>query len=55
MYLGGEENISGYENGIVYVKNPNLIDVLMLDCLIKENAVTLNTEDYDLIKKYYDL
>ena len=54
-YLGGEENISGYENGIVYVKNPNLIDVLMLDCLIKENAVTLNTEDYDLIKKYYDL
>lgn len=54
-YLGGEENIVGIENGLVYVKNPNLIDILMLDCLIKENAVTLNTEDYDLIKKYYDL
>ena len=53
-YLGGEENISSIDNGLVYVKNPNLIDILMLDCLIKENAVTLNTEDYDLIKKYYD-
>lgn len=54
-YLGGEENISSIDNGLVYVKNPNLIDILMLDCLIKENAVTLNTEDYDLIKKHCDL
>lgn len=54
-YLGGEKNIVGIENGLVYVKNPNLIDILMLDCLIKENAVTLNTEDYDLIKENYDL
>lgn len=53
-YLGGEKNIVELEQGIVYVKNPNLINILQIDCLINENAVTLNSEDYDLLKKYYD-
>lgn len=53
-YLGGEKNIVELQEGIVVVKNPNLIDILRLDCIIKENAITLNEEDYDILKKYLE-
>ena len=53
-YLGGEKNIVEFQEGIVVVKNPNLIDIIHLDCIIKENAITLNEEDYDILKKYLE-
>ena len=45
-YLGGEENISSIDNGLVYVKNPNLIDIL-----IKKNLpyITIKNEKLNLI------
>ena len=51
--LGGDENIVKAENGTVIVSNPNLIDVLKLDCEIHENTVTLYYDDYLLLKEYY--
>lgn len=51
--LGGDENIIKAENGSVIVSNPNLIDVLKVDCEIHENTVTLYYDDYLLLKEYY--
>ncbi len=51
--LGGDENIIKIENGSVIVSNPNLIDVLKVDCEIHENTVTLYYDDYLLLKEYY--
>ena len=51
--LGGDENIIKVENGSVIVSNPNLIDVLKVDCEIHENTVTLYYDDYLLLKEYY--
>ena len=46
-------NIIKVENGSVIVSNPNLIDVLKVDCEIHENTVTLYYDDYLLLKEYY--
>lgn len=51
--LGGDENIIKAEKGTVIVSNPNLIDILKVDCEIHENAVTLYYDDYLLLKEYY--
>lgn len=51
--IGGENNIESVMNGKVYVKNPNLINVLKLDCEIHNNEVTLLKDDFELLSKYY--
>lgn len=51
--LGGERNIEGLEQGILYVKNPNLIDILKVDCDIHQNQVSLIDNDYELLKEYF--
>ncbi|MBR3149833.1 MAG: hypothetical protein IKF64_06660 [Eubacterium sp.] len=42
--LGGRDNIVRIKNGSVVVRNPNLIDVIRLDCEISENTVVLSRE-----------
>ncbi len=49
--LGGMENIKTVKNGRVYVENPNLINILKLDCDVRQNVITLAKEDYEVIKK----
>lgn len=51
--LGGDRNIIRIRNGHVYVKNPNLIDILKLDCDIHSNEVTLIQNDLDLLQNYF--
>lgn len=51
--LGGAENIVKTENDCVIVSNPNLIDVLKVDCEIHENKVTLYCDDFLLLKEYF--
>lgn len=50
--LGGEDNIEKVTDISVIVKNPNLINVLKLDCDIKENIVTLYYDELELLKQY---
>lgn len=50
--LGGEQNIVRVANGKVYVANPNLIDILRLDCDIHENEITLLDDEFDILQKY---
>ena len=51
--LGGARNIQKAENGKIFVRNPNLVNILMLDCNIKGNNVLLNEDEYELIKEYF--
>ena len=51
--LGGEGNIERIKGEKLFVKNANLIDILRLDCDIKENLVLLNYDDLELLKKFY--
>lgn len=51
--LGGQRNIERLEQGILYVKNPNLIDILKVDCDIHQNQVFLIDNDYELLKEYF--
>lgn len=51
--LGGEKNIEKITNEKLYVYNPNLIDVLKVDCDIHENEVVLLQDDIDLLKDYF--
>lgn len=51
--LGGERNIEKIKDDVVFVKNPNLIDILRLDCDIKENAVLLHIDETNLLKEYF--
>ena len=44
--LGGRRNILKLENGCVIVANPNLIDILSVDCEIHENRITLLPDDF---------
>lgn len=50
--LGGEDNIEKITDVSVIVKNPNLINILKLDCDIKENVVTLYYDELELLKQY---
>lgn len=50
--LGGEDNIEKISDGFVYVYNPNLIDVLKLDCIINNNQVELIENDFEELLKY---
>ena len=51
--LGGEENIQCINHGRLYVDNPNLIDILSIDCEIHENEITLIKDDFDLLQDYF--
>ncbi|MGN0523683.1 MAG: hypothetical protein ACI4IG_05355 [Eubacterium sp.] len=51
--LGGEDNIDRITADNVLVKNPNLIDIIKLDCDVHQNRVTLLYDDFELLKKYY--
>lgn len=51
--LGGDSNIERIRNGRVLVNNPNLIDVLRLDCEIHGNEITLIQNDLDVLQEYY--
>ncbi|MFR5876619.1 MAG: hypothetical protein ACLUFN_09025 [Eubacterium sp.] len=51
--LGGDRNIERLTKDRVYVKNPNLIDILKLDCDIHENEITLEYDDLQLLKEYF--
>ena len=50
--LGGKRNILKVNEQGIIVANPNLIDILRLDCDIRENNVLLIPEDMELIRKY---
>ncbi len=51
--LGGEQNIENLENGVLTVCNPNLINILNVDCEIRQNTVILIDNDYNLLKEYF--
>lgn len=51
--LGGEQNIENLENGVLTVYNPNLINILNVDCEIRQNTVILIDDDYNLLKDYF--
>lgn len=51
--LGGDRNIERLDDKNVYVKNPNLIDVLKLDCDIHENVITLHYGEHERLKEYF--
>lgn len=53
LALGGERNIERLRNGKVYVANPNLIDILKLDCDIHGNEITLIQNDLDVLQEYF--
>jgi len=51
--LGGADNIERLTANRVIVKNPNLIDIIKLDCDVHQNEINLLYDDFDLLKKYY--
>lgn len=51
--LGGEDNIERISNGKLYVKNPNLINILKIDCDIHENEVTMIYDEMNMLKDYF--
>lgn len=51
--LGGEDNIERISNGKLYVKNPNLINILKIDCDIHENEVTMIYDEMNMLKEYF--
>lgn len=51
--LGGDRNIDQIKHDKLYVRNPNLINILNIDCEIHENEITLNYDDLQLLKEYY--
>ena len=52
-FLGNERNIEKVKRNTVIVRNPNLVNILLLDCDIKGNMVSLNEEDLELIREYF--
>ncbi len=50
--LGGEENIEKLEENTLTVYNPNLVNLLKVDCDLRQNEVTLFEDDMVLLKKY---
>jgi hypothetical protein len=51
--LGGTENIITVSRNKVIVQNPNLINILNLDCEIHENEITLLYDDLQLLKEFF--
>ena len=53
LALGGEKNIESVLENSVILKNPNLIDILKLDCEIHSNKVFLNPDEAQLLNMYF--
>ena len=51
--LGGERNIVSLEGEVLTVRNPNLIDIIKVDCDIHQDKVTLIEKDYEILKDYF--
>lgn len=51
--LGGEDNIIRIKSENVFVSNPNLVNILTLDCDIHGDKITLNPAELELIKEYF--
>lgn len=51
--LGGEDNIERIQGDKLYVKNPNLINILKIDCDIHENEVTMIYDELEMLKEYF--
>lgn len=51
--LGGEKNIVKINNGRLYVVNPNLINVLRVDCEINSNEITLIDTELNLLIEHF--
>lgn len=50
--LGGEDNIEKLDTDAVIVYNPNLVNILKIDCDICENRITLNDDDLNTLSEY---
>lgn len=50
--LGGAENIEKAESDCLVVYNPNLVNILKVDCEINENKITLDDDDLKTVKEY---
>ena len=51
--LGGERNIQRIQGNEIVLKNPNLIDILRIDCEIRGNTVLLDNDDMKLVKEAF--
>ena len=51
--LGGYRNIERISDEKVILKNPNLVNILNLDCEIKGSEVTLHPDDLCALKAYF--
>ena len=51
--LGGDRNIEKITGETVILRNPNLINILSLDCEIKGSEVTLLPDDISALREYY--
>ena len=51
--LGGERNIERIQGDEIHLKNPNLIDILRLDCEIRGSTVILNNDDIKSVKEFF--
>lgn len=51
--LGGRRNIQRVSNKCIYVKNPNLIDILSLDCEVQDNQIYMRYDDIEMLKEYF--
>lgn len=51
--LGGIDNIERINGDMLYVKNPNLINILKIDCDIHENQVSLLYDELEILKEYF--
>ena len=51
--LGGERNIVSLDGEVLTVRNPNLIDIIKVDCDIHQDKVTLIEKDYEILKDYF--
>lgn len=50
--LGGISNIIRYKENALEVRNPKLIDTVLIDCEIKENLVISDDEKFSELKEY---
>ena len=52
--LGGIQNIIRFNDASIEVRNPKLVDVIQLDCEIKENNIKIKRSLIEDLKEYID-
>lgn len=52
--LGGEDNIIRFKDSNVEVRNPKLVNTIILSCEINENVVTSDSASLKQLREYYD-